>query len=134
MGGMFAAVDAGFFRREIAKASFAYQQDIQKKRRLIVGVNAFVADTPDAEPPTLYIDPQLEEQQRQRLARTRAKRDALKVESSLRQLDDACRSADPIQKNIMAALVDCARANVTLGEMADVCRRVYGEYHKLAAV
>ncbi|HYF50217.1 MAG TPA: methylmalonyl-CoA mutase family protein [Planctomycetota bacterium] len=134
MGGMFAAIDAGFFRREIAKASFTYQQEIQKKRRYIVGVNAFNTSEPEPEPPILYIDPQLEEQQKQRIARTRATRDALKVEAAVRRLEEACRGEDPVNKNIMAALVDCARVNVTLGEMADVCRKVYGEYRKLAAV
>ena len=133
LGGMVAAIDSGFFRREIAKASFAYQQDIQKKRRLIVGVNAFNGESHHEEPPTLYIDPKLEEHQKQRLARTRANRDALKVEAALRVLDETCRS-EPGQKNIMAALVDCARVNVTLGEMCNVCRTVFGEYHKLAAV
>jgi methylmalonyl-CoA mutase N-terminal domain/subunit len=133
-GGMFAAIDSGFFRREIAKSSFIYQQEVQAKKRLIIGVNAYANETEPAEPPILYIDPQLEERQKQRLARTRATRDALKVEASLRTLDEACRHAPSPQHNVMAALVNCARANVTLGEMADVCRKVYGEYHKLAAV
>ena len=132
LGGMFAAIDSGFFRREIARASFACQQDIQKKRRFVVGVNAFNGHPPE-EQAILYIDPQLEEQQKQRLARTRATRDALKVESALTRLDEACRD-ESAQQNVMAALVDCARVNATLGEMCDVCRRVYGEYHKLAAV
>jgi len=129
-GGMFEAIDSGFFRREIAKASFVYQQEIQQKKRLVVGVNTF-EDKTHEEPPLLYIDPKLEETQRQNLARTRAKRDALKVESAVRVLEEACRSTD---QNVMAALVECARANATLSEMADVCRKVYGEYHKLAAV
>jgi methylmalonyl-CoA mutase N-terminal domain/subunit len=133
-GGMFAAIDSGFFRREIAKSSFAYQLELQAKKRYIVGVNAFEGDSSSEEPPILYIDPQLEEHQKQRLAKTRAMRDALKVEGALRKLDEACRSNPSAQHNVMAALVDCARVNATLGEMADVCRRVYGEYHKLAAV
>ena len=132
-GGMFAAVDSGFFRREIAKSSFIYQQEVQAKKRLIVGVNAYTNDA-EEEPPTLYVDPQLEERQKQRLARTRATRDALKVEASLRDLESICAAAPSAERNVMAALVDCARVNVTLGEMADVCRKVYGEYHKLAAV
>jgi methylmalonyl-CoA mutase N-terminal domain/subunit len=133
-GGMFAAIDSGFFRREIAKSSFIYQQEIQAKKRYIVGVNAFDGDSSAEEPPILYIDPELEEHQKQRLAKTRATRDALKVEAALRKLDEACRANPSTQHNVMAALVDCARVNVTLGEMADVCRKVYGEYHKLAAV
>jgi len=130
LGGMFNAIDTGFFRREIAQASFTYQQEIQAKRRYIVGVNAFNGEQQHDEPPTLYVNPQLEENQKKRLARTRAKRDALKVEAALRELQTACAGSN----NVMAALVECARANATLGEMADVCRKVYGEYHKLAAV
>ncbi|HYG75606.1 MAG TPA: methylmalonyl-CoA mutase family protein [Planctomycetota bacterium] len=142
LGGMFAAIDSGFFRREIAKASFAYQQEIQKNRRLVVGVNAFENDGSGEEPQILYIDPQLEENQKARLARTRANRDALKVEAALRTLEEACNSA-PVpfssagpdsRSNVMAALVDCARVNATLGEMCDVCRKTYGHYRKLAAV
>ena len=68
----------GFFRREIAQASFTYQQEIQKKRRYIVGVNAFDGQHQHDEPPTLYVNPQLEENQRKRLAKTRATRDALR--------------------------------------------------------
>jgi len=131
MGGMYAAIDSGFFRREIARASFVYQQEIQKKRRLIVGVNAFQNEASQSDSDILYIDPQLEEHQKKRLARTRALRDALKVERALSELEVACRSEN---LNIMASLVDCARVNVTLSEMCDVCRKVFGEYHKLAAV
>ena len=131
-GGMYAAVDSGFFRREIARSSFIYQQEIQAKKRLIVGVNAYANEA--EEPPILYIDPELEQRQKERLARTRASRDALKVEAALRLLEEACRHDPSPQHNIMAALTDCARVNVTLGEMADVCRKVFGEYHKLAAV
>ena len=103
-----------------------------QKRRLIVGVNAYETGGEEA-PPILSIDPQLEQRQIERLARTRATRDAAKVEAALRSLDSICRD-EKGAGNIMAALADCARANATLGEMADVCRRVFGEYHKLAAV
>ena len=133
-GGMFAAIDSGFFRREIAKSSFIYQQEVQTKKRLIIGVNAYVNEAGDAEPPTMYVDPESEERQKQGLARMRAARDAHKVETTLRALEDACSHAPSAEHNVMAALVDCARADVTLSEMADVCRKVYGEYHKLAAV
>ncbi len=131
-GGMFAALDAGFFRREIARSSFTYQTEIMNKRRLVVGVNAYETEG-GVEPPILYINPKLEAQQTVRLARTRATRDALKVQASLTNLEAICRDENS-PGNIMAALVDCARVNVTLGEMADVCRKVYGEFNKLAAV
>ncbi len=131
-GGMFAALEAGFFRREIARSSFTYQTEIMQKRRLIVGVNAYESGG-DQVPPTLSIDPQLEAQQNARIARMRATRDALKVEAALRNLEIVCRDESG-SGNIMEALAGCARANATLGEMADVCRAVFGEYHALAAV
>ena len=128
-GGMFAAIDAGFFRREIARASFTYQTEILQKRRLVVGVNAYETGG-DEGPPILSIDPQLETRQIERLARTRAGATRRKWRA-LKVLEAICRD-EKGPGNIMAALVDCARANATLGEMADVCRRVFGEYHKLA--
>ena len=131
-GGMFAALDAGFFRREIARSSFTYQTEIMNKRRLIVGVNAYENDD-SAEPPLLQLDPNVEAQQHAGLARTRATRDATKVASSLHNLEAVCRDTPP-GGNIMAALLECARANVTLGEMANICRVVFGEYHTLSAV
>ena len=131
-GGMFAALEAGFFRREIARSSFTYQTEVTQKRRLIVGVNAYESGG-DQVTPTLSIDPKLEAQQNARLARTRATRDALKVEAALTNLEIVCRDASG-SGNIMEALANCARANATLGEMADVCRAVFGEYHALAAV
>jgi len=140
LGGMIAAIDSGFFRREIAKASFAYQQDLQTNRRLVVGVNAFESTGIADDQHILYIDPQLEENQKAGLAKTRATRDALRVEAALRTLEEACAHVPlpaaelAASTNVMAALVDCARVNVTLGEMCDVCRKVYGHYRKLAAV
>ncbi|MCK6473307.1 MAG: methylmalonyl-CoA mutase family protein [Planctomycetes bacterium] len=130
-GGMFAAIDSGFFRREIARSSFLFQKEIESNKRRIVGVNAFNGEHHADEPPILYVDPKLEEEQKKRVQKTRAERDALKAEAALRKLEDACRSR---AQNVMAALVDCARVRVTQGEMCDVCRKVWGEYRKLAAV
>ncbi|MCZ7648175.1 MAG: methylmalonyl-CoA mutase family protein [Planctomycetota bacterium] len=129
LGGMFAAIDSGFFRREIAKSSFQQQKEAESGKRKVVGVNCY--ETESVEPPILYIDPKLEEEQKKNVQRTRAERDSLKVEAALRKLEAACRGGD---RNVMAALVDCARVRVTQGEMCDVCRKVWGEYRKLAAV
>jgi len=130
LGGMFPAIDSGFFRREIAKSSYQQQKEFESGKRKTVGVNAFLADEPQ-EQPLLYIDPRLEEEQKKRVQRTRAERDALRVEAALKRLEEACRSTD---QNVMAALVDCARVRVTQGEMCDICRKVWGQYRKLAAV
>ncbi|GMV80134.1 MAG: methylmalonyl-CoA mutase [Planctomycetota bacterium] len=130
LGGMFPAIDGGFFRREIARSSFQQQKEVESGKRKIVGVNCFES-AEAAEPTLLYVDPKLEEEQKKRVQRTRAERDALKVEAALRKLEAACRSDD---QNVMAALVDCARVRVTQGEMCGICRQVWGEYRKLAAV
>ncbi|MCW8131740.1 MAG: methylmalonyl-CoA mutase family protein [Planctomycetota bacterium] len=131
LGGMFPAIDTGFFRREIAKSSFVQQKEIETGRRKIVGVNAFEsAEEREQQTQLLYVDPKLEEEQKKRVQKTRATRDALKVEAAVRNLDEACRG----DGNVMAALVDCARVRVTQGEMCGVCRKVWGEYRKLAAV
>jgi methylmalonyl-CoA mutase N-terminal domain/subunit len=131
-GGMFNAIDSGFFRREIGRSSYAYQTEMLQKKRLIVGLNAFESGECE-ESPIHFVDPQLEENQRASLARTRARRDGAKASAALATLEAVCRNEHG-GGNVMAALFDCARANATLGEMAGVCRTVFGEYDKLAAV
>ena len=144
LGGMFPAIDCGFFRREIARSSYLFQKEIEADKRKIVGVNAYTAEENGVQANLLYVDPKLEEEQKKRVQKTRATRDALKVEAALLHLETACRSA-PVPRlpddrdlaaksNVMQALVDCARVRVTQGEMCDICRKVWGAYRKLAAV
>jgi len=122
-GGMIAAIEKGYFRRRIAESAFAYQREVDAKRKLIVGVNAFTDDS-GLNVPTLEIDSSVEVRQRQRLAQTKAERDAATVEMSL----DRIRKVAASRENLMPALIDAARADVTLGEMVAALADVLGRY------
>lgn len=122
-GGMIAAIEKGYFRRRIAESAFAYQREVDAKRKLIVGVNAFTDDS-GLNVPTLEIDSSVEVRQRQRLAQTKAERDAATVEKSL----DRIRKVAASRENLMPALIDAARADVTLGEMVAALADVLGRY------
>ena len=122
-GGMIAAIEKGYFRRRIAESAFAYQREVDAKRKLIVGVNAFTDDS-GLSVPTLEIDSSVEVRQRQRLAQTKAERDAATVEKMLQRI----RTVAASRKNLMPALIDAARADVTLGEMVIALADVLGRY------
>ncbi len=122
-GGMIAAIEAGFFRREIADAAFAYQRDVDAKRKLIVGVNAFVE--PDEKPiETLVIDETVEKEQVAALEKIKGQRDG---EAGRRSLD-AVRRVAARTENLMPALLDAARARCTVGEVMAALADVFGRY------
>jgi methylmalonyl-CoA mutase, N-terminal domain len=129
MGGMLAAIDRGYPMREIAEASYRDQQALERKERVIVGVNEFVA--PEDRPiPLLRIDPAVERRQIERLRRVRATRD----QAAARRALDALRRVTEQGGNTMPAIVDAVKARVTLGEICDVFRAVYGEYRESAVL
>jgi methylmalonyl-CoA mutase N-terminal domain/subunit len=121
LGGMLAAIDRGFFRREIAEAAFAYQREVDAKHKLIVGVNAF---TEAEEKPIdiLTVDHALEREQIESLGRVKQDRSADDVRRAL----DAVRRAAGAQQNVMPALLDAARARATVGEVMHALADVYG--------
>src|SRR5262249_41941650 len=122
-GGMIAALEAGFFRREIADAAFAYQRDVDARRKLIVGVNAFVEEE---EKPidTLVIDDSVEREQTDRLGQIRARRDA----EAVRQHLDTIRRVAGTTQNLMPALLEAAEARCTVGEIMNALADVFGRY------
>ena len=125
LGGVVAALNENFFQREIAEASYRYQQELEAGRRLIVGVNAHTSEGDD-EVEILRISPDVERRQRDRLNAVRGRRDAAVVEESLGRL-----SADAASdRNVMPALVECARAYATEGEICDALRAVWGVYRE----
>ncbi len=127
MGGMLAAIDRGYPMREIAEASYRYQQQLERKERAIVGVTEFVS--PEARPiQLLRIDPDVERRQIERLRRVRASRD----QGAARRALDALRRVTEQGGATMPAIVDAVTARVTLGEICDVFRAVYGEYRETA--
>jgi methylmalonyl-CoA mutase N-terminal domain/subunit len=126
LGGVVEAIKENFFQREIAEASFRYQSEVERNERIIVGVNRY---TLDDEPPVeiLKIDPALEQKQIDRVRALRARRDASAVERSLTRLKDAAARDD---MNLMPVIVDAARAYVTMGEMCDAWREVWGVWRE----
>jgi methylmalonyl-CoA mutase, N-terminal domain len=124
LGGMVEAVKRNFPQREIADASWRYQEEVDEGRRVVVGVNRY--EQPDEEPlEILRIDPSLERKQIGRLQATRARRDAGAVETTLMTLREA--AADP-DRNLMDPMVDCARARASEGEMVEALQSVFGSY------
>ena len=123
LGGAVRAVELGYQQREIHNAAYQYQQEIERKSRIIVGVNEFtLADEPA--PELLRIDPDIEERQKAKLASVRAERNQAAVERALRQVEGTARG----EGNLMPAIIEAVRAYATLGEIADAMRRVFGEY------
>jgi methylmalonyl-CoA mutase N-terminal domain/subunit len=126
LGGVVAAIEQNFQQREIAEASFRYQSEVERGERVIVGVNRHQLD--EEEPiEILRIDPALEAKQISRVQAVRANRDAAVVESTLARLKtDAARD----DHNLMEPIIACARAHVTLGEMCDALRAVWGTWRE----
>jgi methylmalonyl-CoA mutase, N-terminal domain len=126
LGGMVEAIKQNFPQREIADASFRYQQEVDQKKRIVVGVNEYVAED-DGEIPILRIDPALERKQKGRVEATRSRRDSAEVERTLGEL----RSAAATDRNLMEPILACARARVTEGEMVAALQQVFGSYTEL---
>ena len=124
LGGMVEAVKQNFPQREIADASYALQQEIDAGRRIVVGVNAYTEGGED-ETPILKIDPALERRQIERLQSVRGRRDGAAVEAALADLRRAAARAD---ENLMPALIDCARAYASEGEIVEALQEVFGSY------
>jgi methylmalonyl-CoA mutase, N-terminal domain len=129
LGGMVEAIEDGYPQKEIAEASYRFQQAVEQREKIIVGVNDFVQED---EPPTpiLYIDETTAERQLARLETLRQTRDADRVRRSLDALKDAARGTE----NTMYPLIECARAYATVGEMCDALREVWGEYEEVPLV
>jgi methylmalonyl-CoA mutase N-terminal domain/subunit len=125
-GGVIPAIKDGFFQREIAAAARQYQQEIEKKERIIVGVNAHAETDEKLEIPILKIDHTVEKEQNENLKKLRAERDSTKVRQTLDQLKIAAQE----DRNLMLPLIDCSRAYCTLGEMINVLKGVYGTWRE----
>jgi methylmalonyl-CoA mutase, N-terminal domain len=125
LGGMVDAVKRNYPQREIAEASFRYQQELDQGRRKMVGVNAYTEGNELGELPILRIDPALETKQVERLQRARDDRDDAAVQQALSALRDVAAQDD---RNLMPALLDAARAHCTEGEIIESLQTVFGTY------
>src|SRR5512133_2067593 len=126
LGGVIPAIEENFFQREIAEASFRYQAEVEAKQRVVVGVNRY--ETQEEAPiELLRVEPALEQKQIERVQATRAKRDSAKVEAALAALKEGAAKDDV---NLMPLIVDASREYVTMGEMCDALREVWGVWRE----
>lgn len=126
LGGVIPAIEAGFFQREIAESAYRYQIELDRKEKIIVGVNEFAEEGGQLEIPLLYIPPEVEVKQRQRIAEVRDTRSNGEAERSIEALKMSARNGS----NLMPALIDCTRAYVTLGEMCSALAEVFGVHEE----
>jgi methylmalonyl-CoA mutase N-terminal domain/subunit len=125
LGGVVPAIKENFFQREIADASFRYQSELEAKQRVIVGVNRYqTADEPELE--ILRIDPALEDKQIARVRSVRERRNAAAADAALTKLREGAAG----EANLMPLIIDCAKADVTMGEMCDALREQWGVWRE----
>ncbi len=123
MGGMVKAIERGYPQREILDASLRYQREVEKRERVIVGVNEYVE--PDSRQiPILRVGPEVERAQAERLAALRAQRDSFRMAGSLQALQEAASTSE----NLMPSLIDAVKAQATLGEICAALKEVFGTY------
>ncbi|HEY8086288.1 MAG TPA: methylmalonyl-CoA mutase family protein [Polyangiaceae bacterium] len=122
MGGMVAAIEEGYPQREIQRTAYEYQLEIERKERLIVGLNAF---TQEAAPvPVMKVDPRIETEQVERLRAMRARRDGTRHAEALAKVDRAARGTE----NVLPWILEAVKAYATVGEIANVLRACWGEH------
>ena len=129
-GGVIEAIEAGFFAREIADASYRYQRSLETKERIIVGVNYFQKDGEQHDIDLLKIGEEMERAQAREVGALRKDRDGGKVAQALQLLKKAC--SDPAD-NVMPHLIDCVNAYATEGEIVEAMVEVYGRYTEQAS-
>lgn len=123
MGGVVAAIEAGFIQRQIENSAYEYQQEIERGERIVVGVNKFqVEEGPRS--PVARIDPAVETTQVERLRKLKQQRDQARVTAALDSLAVAAQGND----NLMPLIIEAVTAYATLGEICQVLRGVFGEY------
>jgi len=130
LGGMVAAIEAGFPQREIAESAYKFQQAVERRERVIVGVNDRASEGGEPPPSILYIDESAGERQLQKLDHLRRTRNVSSVERAL----DGIREAAHSGRNTMPPILDAVRAYATVGEMCDALRQVWGEYEEAAVI
>ena len=127
LGGVVRGIEHGFFQREIGAAAYQYQQEMEKKQRVIVGVNEYVEPDEKLEIPILYIGDEVEEEQKRCIAEVKRTRHDRATTDALQALTAGSR-AKPGEVNLMERILDAARAYATEGEIRGAMREVFGDY------
>ncbi len=128
-GGLLRAIEEGFVQSEIQKASYEYQQAVERGEQIIVGVNRFTAPN-DKSLPTLHLDPEIERAQIARVRALRARRDASKAHAALSEIERRAQGSE----NLMPAILAAVEAFATVGEISDALRRAFGEYQESVVI
>jgi methylmalonyl-CoA mutase N-terminal domain/subunit len=124
MGGMVSAIERGYPQKEIERRAYEHQRAVESNQRIVVGVNDFVVAEEDPIP-VAKVDPALEREQCARVAAARSRRNAAEHQRALQALDDAAQGTT----NLLPPIVAAVKAMATVGEIADVLRKRFGEYH-----
>ncbi len=127
MGGVVAGIEQGFFQREIGRAAYQYQQEVEKRQRILVGVNEYVEPDEKLDIPILHISERVEEEQKKALEELRRTRDGKATATALQALTAAARTA-PGEANVMEKILDAARTYATEGEIRNAMREVFGDH------
>ncbi|MEE9132091.1 MAG: methylmalonyl-CoA mutase family protein [Gemmatimonadota bacterium] len=126
MGGVVKGIEEGYYQGRIALSAEGFQQEVESKRRIVVGVNDFTGGNEDVSIELLRIGPEIEQKQRARLADLRARRDSREVERRLKRIAEAARN----DENLMEPTLDAVRAYATLGEIRHALERIYGRFRE----
>ena len=125
LGGMVPAIEKGFPQQQIQNSAYSYQKSIEKKERIIVGVNGFVVKE-ENKPNLLRVDPIIGENQKKGLTKLKTKRNNEKIKIDLEKIREAAKS----DKNLMPTIVEAVKNYATLGEICGVLREEFGEYQE----
>jgi methylmalonyl-CoA mutase N-terminal domain/subunit len=128
IGGVIPAIEVGYFQKEIADAAYRYQKEVEKKEKIIVGVNDFIEEDEKIEIPLLTISPEVEIAQKKRLADLKQSRDERAVAESRAEIKSAAENGN----NLMPVFVKAAHNKVTLGEMVGELKEIFGTYEEIA--
>lgn len=130
MGGAIPAIEKGFFQKEIADSAYMYQREIDEKKRVIVGVNDYTIAEGKCPIEILRIEPKVETAQVASLRKLKRERDNRKVKEVLDKLHYSAEK----DENLMPTIIEAVKAYVSLGEITEVLRMVYGEYKELIVI
>ena len=130
MGGALAAIERGYFQKEIHKSAYEYQKAIERGAKSVISVNRFVTEEKTGKLSTLTVSPQAVRKQIRRLRKIRRERNNAKVRVTLKRLEEAALAGT----NLMQPILECVKAYATIGEVSDTLRNVYGEYKETKVI
>tara|TARA_B100000315_G_scaffold260817_1_gene325765 strand:- start:6087 stop:7745 length:1659 start_codon:yes stop_codon:yes gene_type:complete len=130
LGGVIPAIESGFFQREIAKAAYDFEEKVNSKERIVVGVNEYVKEDETIDIPILKISEQAEKAQLESLSKLKAERNQQSVDEALKKVKDACEN----DTNVLPPIIEASKAYATLGEIVNTMKQVYGEWNETPAI